>query len=56
MIHQQQVLKTISLIGIHPNQYIMEMLLVNFNPFEKVEFPNMTYPVLKFETGTLIRL
>jgi len=44
------------LIGVHKNIYVLEMLLVNFNPFENLEFPENLYPVIKFGTGTLERL
>jgi len=29
------------------------MLLVSFNPFEMIEFPDFAYPALKLGTGTL---
>jgi len=32
------------------------MLLVSFNPFEMIEFPDYAYPDLKLGTGTLERL
>jgi len=56
MIYQQQILKTLTLIGLHANGYILEMLLVNFNPLDFVKFPDFAYPKVTLGTGTLERL
>ena len=49
MIHMQQLLRALVLVGQHSNMYMVEFLQVRFNPLEMIMIPDSWIPDIDFQ-------